>query len=87
MSSAVWIGTLAALCSMASFAPQAWKIMRTRDTRALSRRMYILTVAGFALWTTYGALIREWPLIGSNLVCFCLSGFILVMKLREGRDG
>jgi MtN3 and saliva related transmembrane protein len=46
------IGTLAMLASTTSFAPQAWKMVGTRDTSAISTRMHAITVAGFALWLT-----------------------------------
>ena len=75
------IGSLAAIASTVSFTPQAWKIIRTRDTDAISAPMYGLTVVGFALWTSYGILLGEWPLIITNSICLVLSGFILTMKL------
>ena len=49
------LGAAAATASTISFAPQAIKIIRTRDTRAISTGMYIVTVLGFALWLAYGA--------------------------------
>ncbi|MBM0207223.1 hypothetical protein JNW90_32705 [Micromonospora sp. STR1s_5] len=51
------VGTLAAICSTTSFAPQAWRVLKTRDTEAISTRMYIITVVGFALWTAYGSWV------------------------------
>ncbi len=75
------IGTAAALCSTISFVPQAWKIVRTRDTSAISTGMYAVTVTGFALWTAYGFLLMQWPLIATNSICFLLAGFILIMKI------
>jgi MtN3 and saliva related transmembrane protein len=79
------IGTLAALASTTSFAPQAWKMVRTRDTSAVSTRMYAITVVGFALWLAYGVLLAQWPLIVTNAVCLGLSAFILAMKLLPER--
>lgn len=80
MDVADYVGAAAALCSMASFVPQAWKIIKTRDTAAISSKMYALTVAAFALWMSYGALRGDWALILPNAVCLALSGFILTMK-------
>jgi MtN3 and saliva related transmembrane protein len=80
------IGTGAALCSMASFAPQALKIQRERDASSVSLPMYIVTVVGFVLWVAYGAMLQSWPLAGSNLVCLALSAWILVLKFRFGKD-
>ena len=78
------VGAGAALCSMASFIPQAVKIWREQDARSVSRRMYAVTVAGFSLWTVYGMLLGSWPLVCSNLVSLGLSGWILWMTLRFG---
>ena len=79
------IGIVAAICSTASFAPQAWRIIRTGDTTSLSVRMYALTVTGFSLWTAYGIGRREWPLIAPNAICLALSAFILIMMLLPAR--
>jgi MtN3 and saliva related transmembrane protein len=79
------IGAAAALCSTASFAPQAWKIIRTRDTTAISGKTYLLTVSAFALWLGYGVLRGGWALIAPNAVCLALSAFILAMKLLPRR--
>ena len=80
------IGAAAALCSTTSFAPQAWKVIKTRDTEAISKRTYLLTVLGFVLWTLYGLARADWPLIAANSVCLVLSSFILTMKLLSPAD-
>lgn len=75
------IGTVAALCSTVSFAPQAWKVIRTGETKDISAWSYAITVTAFALWVAYGICRSDWPLVASNSVCFVLSAFILVMTL------
>ena len=67
---------------MTSFTPQAWKIIKTRDT--ISAPMYALTVLGFALWLAFGLLKAEWPIIITNGVCLILSAFILMMTVLPG---
>jgi MtN3 and saliva related transmembrane protein len=74
------IGTGAAIASTMSFAPQAWKIIKTAETKDISAGMYLITVTAFALWTVYGVILNQWPLVVSNVICFFLSGFILLMK-------
>ncbi len=82
------IGAAAAVCSMASFAPQVVKIWRVKDASGVSVNMYVVTVIGFALWTAYGGALRSWPLIASNAVCLALAAAVLVLKLRyRGRSG
>jgi MtN3 and saliva related transmembrane protein len=86
MDFATILGGLATACSITSFVPQAWKVVRTRDTRAISAGMYAITVAGFALWLAYGVALGAWPLIVTNTVCLALSAFILAMKLLPRRE-
>lgn len=81
MNIATVIATGAALASTLSFAPQAIKIIRTRQTKDISSAMYVLTVTAFALWTVYGVMTRQWPLLAANVICLGLSSLILAMKL------
>jgi len=83
-----WIAALgfaAALCSTVSFVPQAWRVVKTRDTSALSAPMYAITTVGFALWLSYGLALGQWPLILTNGICLLFAAFILVMKLAPRR--
>jgi MtN3 and saliva related transmembrane protein len=75
------VGSIAALCSMAAFLPQAWRIVKTRKTDDLSAVMWTLQVIGFAVWIAYGALLAAWPIVVENSVCVVLAGFILAMKV------
>ena len=88
MEVAALVGSLATVASTSSFVPQAWKIIKTRETKGISVSTYGITVGGFALWLGYGILLGRWPLIVTNAVCLLLSTFIFVMKLlsRRARD-
>jgi len=76
------VGTAAALCSMTSFTPQILKIWRDKDASSVSMRMFMLTVTGFVLWTTYGVLLGSWPVTVANAVCLVLSAVILALKWK-----
>lgn len=80
-----FLGGFAAICSIVSFTPQAWKIIQTRETKNLSAIMYALTVTGFGCWAVYGFFLRQWPLVTSNSLCFLLSAFIFAMILLPNR--
>lgn len=86
MDAAILVGGLATLCSTTSFVPQAWRVIRTRDTASISTPMYVITVIGFALWFSYGLLLGQWPLIATNGICLLLSLFILLMTVMSQRD-
>ena len=72
--------TLTTLCWL----PQALKVIREKETRALSLPATAAFTAGVCLWLVYGLAIEDWPLIGSNAVTFALMLPILAMKLRHG---
>jgi MtN3 and saliva related transmembrane protein len=86
MQTVTLIGYLATICSMTSFTPQAWKIIKTRDTSGISAPMYAITVLGFALWLAFGIMKAEWPIIITNGVCLLLSAFILTMTVLPSAD-
>lgn len=83
MDMALIIGYLASACSVTSFVPQVIKVVKSGDTAAISARMYAVTVIGFALWSAFGVMRQEWPIILTNTACFLLSGYILIRKLRS----
>jgi MtN3 and saliva related transmembrane protein len=85
MDLATFIGAAAALTSTLSFAPQAWRITATRETSAISLSANSLTVVAFSLWTTYGMLKMDWPLIVPNAICLAMAAFILMMKALPQR--
>lgn len=76
------VGTLAALCSITSFAPQMVKIWKARDASSVSLKTYSLTVTCFVLWTTYGALTSAWPIIVANACALVMASGVLLMKWR-----
>jgi len=75
------VGALAATASVVSFAPQAWKVIKTRKTAELATLMWVLNVVGFSLWITYGVQRGLWAVVIPNILCLAFSLFILTMKL------
>jgi MtN3 and saliva related transmembrane protein len=72
--------TLTTLCWL----PQALKVIREKETRALSLPATAAFTLGVMLWLIYGLAIGDWPLIGSNAITLLLMAVILAMKLRYG---
>jgi MtN3 and saliva related transmembrane protein len=81
------LGFAAGVLSTSSFVPQVLKAWRQRDTKAISTRMYVVTVSAFVLWTAYGFVLGSLPLIVFNALSLGLSGTILALKLRHRGDG
>ncbi len=78
------IGTAAGIASTTSFVPQVLKAWREGDTGAISKRMYLVLTAAFALWLGYGLVIGSWPVVVFNVCNLALSAAILRLKLRDG---
>jgi MtN3 and saliva related transmembrane protein len=78
------IGVAGAALTTLCWLPQVLKVIRERETRALS----LLATAGFmvgvAFWLIYGLAIGDWPLIGSDAITLALMLPILATKLRYG---
>ena len=80
-----WIGGLAAMLTTASFVPQVWLTLRTRDVSGISLGMYSCFTLGVALWLVYGLSIGALPVTIANCVTLTLALAILGMKLWFGR--
>jgi len=78
------IGAAAAALTTLCWAPQAWRILRTRDTRAISLVTQSAFAAGVALWLAYGVLLGSWPIATANALTLALAVSILALKLRFG---
>lgn len=79
-----FLGFAAAALTSLCWLPQAWRTIRTRDTRAISLWTQSLFAAGTALWLTYGMHIGSWPVILANALTLVLVSMIVTMKLRFG---
>ena len=79
-----WLGYAAATLTTASFIPQAVMTIRTRDTKGISRGMYVIFTVGVGFWLAYGIAIDSWPMIYANTTTLALALTILGLKLRYG---
>lgn len=79
-----FVGASGAVLTTLCWLPQALKVIREKETRALSLPATVAFSFGVVLWLVYGVAIGNWPLIGSNAVTLALMAPILVMKLRHG---
>jgi MtN3 and saliva related transmembrane protein len=79
-----FIGASGAALTTLCWLPQALKVIREKETRALSLPATAAFTLGVALWLVYGLAIGNWPLIVANALTLVLMGVILAMKLRYG---
>lgn len=81
------IGILAAFLTTTAFIPQVVRVIRTRDTHAISLWMYLMFSSGVALWLLYGILLKLWPIILANAVTLLLSLIVIYFKVRQPHRG
>lgn len=79
-----FIGGAGAALTTLCWLPQALKIIREKETRALSLPATGAFTIGVMLWLIYGLAIGDWPLIGSNAVTLMLMMPILTLKVYYG---
>lgn len=75
------IGVVAAILTTSAFVPQAFRIIKMRQTQHLSLTMYIMMFTGQLCWLIYGLYLGDFPLILANVIGASLSGTILAFKI------
>jgi MtN3 and saliva related transmembrane protein len=84
MSLMDYTGYAAAICTTSAYVPQVVRVWRTRSTKDISLKMFLVLITGLALWLTYGFLKGEIPIIAANGITLMLAGTILFFKLKHG---
>ncbi len=77
------IGFTAAGLTTTAFVPQFLKVWKTRLTRDISTRMYLMLCGGVFLWLVYGIQRRSLPIILANAVTLILTLAILGLKIKH----
>ena len=78
------IGALAAMLTTLCSVPQTLKIVRERETRAISLSSTMLSALGLLLWLIYGLAVADAPLIASSAATLAITTTILALKIRHG---
>ncbi|MDI6741029.1 MAG: SemiSWEET transporter [Candidatus Edwardsbacteria bacterium] len=79
------IGFAAAFLSTLSFLPQVIKSWRTRRMDDINLLFLVMLIAGLILWTVYGLMLGEMPLILANAITLGLNLILLWLKIRHGQ--
>lgn len=81
-----YLGLLAACLTTISFLPQVLLVIKTKDTKSISLKMYILFVSGTILWFVYGLFIKNIPVTLANFITGSLAFIILYYKIIEKQN-
>lgn len=80
------IGTLAAICMICGYMPQAIYTIRTRDTAGLAMPTFLALGFGSLFFVVQGILISNWPLVVTNLITTVCSIIITFIKIQNDRN-
>jgi MtN3 and saliva related transmembrane protein len=80
----ILVSGIAATLTTVAFVPQAWHIIRHKETKAISLHMYVAFAIGVAFWLVFGFMIWNWPMIVSNTITLGLALTIVTLKLKYG---
>ncbi|MBU0979938.1 MAG: SemiSWEET transporter [Nanoarchaeota archaeon] len=78
------MGYTAGILVVISLLPQTIKSWKTKSTKDISLRRYIIYCAGLVLWIGYAIIIENGPVALMNSVGLVLALSILYLKLRYG---
>jgi MtN3 and saliva related transmembrane protein len=76
------LGYLAAVLTTVSFVPQAYKTIKTKDTRGISLIMYLVFSTGVLCWFIYGIATHNTPVTLANGVTLIFAIIILFYKMK-----
>jgi len=83
MMTTEYLGYAAGLLTTFAFLPQAYRMIRTRQSRDISLSWVIAMTSGVALWLWYGIAMQSAPIISANSVTLLLLSVILFVKIRH----
>ncbi|RCW91338.1 SemiSWEET family sugar transporter [Winogradskyella arenosi] len=80
------IGILAGIFTTLAVLPQIIKALRTKKVKDVSPLMFVILCLGVGLWTVYGILKSDWPIIITNGISFLLNAIMLKIVWFQDTD-
>jgi MtN3 and saliva related transmembrane protein len=78
------IGIAAGILTATSLIPQAIKSIKEKTASDVSIFIFIILLGGNGLWTWYGLLLKDMPIIFTNAFAVCMDILMLVLKIKYG---
>ena len=73
-----WLTILGSIATSYGMAAQAFKILRTKSARDVSKELIIALLFSEVAWINYGFAIKEWPILlicGINMIWVLLLAY------------
>lgn len=76
------IGTLAGIFTTIAAVPQIFRAWKTKKVDDVSPKMFLVLTIGVSLWTVYGIMKQDAPIIITNGISTLLNITMLVLILK-----
>lgn len=76
------LGLVAGICTTAAVIPQLMKAWKTKKVQDVSPGMFFVLITGLLLWTIYGLLKNDLPIILTNGVALVLNSLMLYLLFK-----
>lgn len=76
------LGLVAGICTSSAVIPQLITTIKKKKASDVSTIMYIVLLAGNALWVYYGVEKQDIPIITTNLFTIILNVVMLFLKFK-----
>ena len=82
------IGTLAGIFTTIAAIPQILKAWKSKEVDDVSPLMFCILILGVFLWTVYGVIKMDYPIILTNGISVILNVtmFSLILKYRKSKS-
>lgn len=76
------IGLVAGICTSSALVPQLVTTIKKKKAKEVSMAMFIVLLAGNALWVYYGFEKDDLPIISTNIFSIILNIVMLFLKYK-----
>ena len=76
------IGIVAGILTSVSMLPQLIKIINEKKAENVSVWMLLILLLGLALWTVYGLMKKDWPIIVTNAFSVLLNLTLVFFRYK-----
>lgn len=76
------LGLVAGICTTAAVIPQLLKAWKTKKVGDVSPGMFFVLITGLILWTIYGVIRNDLPIILTNGVALVLNSLMLYLLFK-----
>ncbi|WP_178989354.1 SemiSWEET family sugar transporter [Winogradskyella schleiferi] len=80
------IGIAAGVFTTIAVLPQIYKAITTKKVKDVSPYMFVILCLGVGLWTVYGILKNDWPIIITNGISFIFNSIMLYIVYTQNED-